>query len=173
MGTEKGARKCKRGRDEGQQYAHLLMQRIYQWFHNSTRQSNATTKSAVIPVKRTTKLPAAWQAYSTLFYQSKLKPLVDNAWEAYKAQVKKESDDSPTESVGDTESHDGTSNGGENKRKTRLLIQNEVVQAEYRKETPEVRAQVEAYRKNLKQDKPKSPEVEGAPDNAKLEEYRR
>ena len=132
-----------------------------------------TTKSAVIPVKRTTKLPAAWQAYSRLYHQSKLKALVDNAWEVYKAQVKKEDNDALTESAGDTESHDGTSSRGQKKHKTRLQIQNEVVQAEYTKETPEVRAQVEQYRKNLKQDKSKSPEVEGAPDNAKLEQYTR
>ena len=147
------------------------MQRIFQWFHNATRQSTATTKDAVIPVKKTTKLPAAWQAYSTLFYQSKLKVLVDNAWAAYNAQVKQEDSNNPTESTSDTESDVNVSDGGQKKRKTRLQVQNEVVQAEYKKETHDVKAQVESYLKSLKQEKSKSPEIEGAPDDAQLEQY--
>ena len=122
-------------------------------------------------MKRTTKLPAAWQAYSTLFYQSKLKVLVDKAWEAYRAQVKKEDEEASTESTDNAESNGAASNGGQNKRKTRLLIQNEVVQAEYQKKMPEVQAQVEKYRQSLKKEKLKSPEVEDAPDTAKLEQY--
>src|SRR6188768_831036 len=89
---------------KGTKNTHILVQRLFQWFHNATRQSNATTKSAVIPVKKTTKLPAAWQAYSSLFYQSKLKILVDNAWEAYNAQARKEDSEAATESTGDTKS---------------------------------------------------------------------
>ena len=156
---------------KGTKNTHILVQQLFQWFHNATRQSNATTKSAVIPVKKTTKLPAAWQAYSSLFYQSKLKILVDNAWEAYNAQARKEDSEAATESTGDTKSQGGAPDGGQKKHKTRLQIQNEVLQAEYKKEMPLVRAQVKKYRKSLKQEKSKSPEVEGAPGNTQLEQY--
>ena len=124
-------------------------------------------------MKKTTKLPAAWQAYSTLFYKSKLKVLVDNTWGAYKTQLKKEEGEAPTESTGDIEVNGATSTKGQKKRKTCLQIQNKVVQAEYKKETPEVRKQVEDYLQSLKDEKSKSPEAEDSPDDAKLEQYTR
>ena len=72
------------------------------------------------------KLPA-WQAYQALYYEKKLKPLVD---EAYKRR---------TENL-----PEGT------KPKARLAIIGEIAREQLENETPEVKAEVEEYRTNSK-----------------------
>ena len=143
-------------------------QRLDQWYHNHTRPTQSSSKEAVIPVKKTSKAPALWQAYSTLYYQSKLKALVDEAWFSY-LKTKKES-----EIPLDAESGSAVANSAsrkEKKLKTRIQVHNEVIQAEFKKETPQVKAEVEAYVKDLKEKKSKSPEAE---DNTSLlEKYQR
>jgi len=140
-----------------------MHQRLKQWFHNNTRESLGN-KDAVIPVKKTMKVPALWQAYSTLYYQSKLKPLVESAWTSYVKGVKEES----ASHVGD-EVEGGA--GKQKKTKSRIKIQNEVVQAKFKTETEEVKAEVEAYVKGLKKKKKQSPEQEG--NDVLIERYQR
>ena len=102
------------------------LQRIAQWFHNTTRPSTASTRN-VIKIKTLNKLPAEWQAYQTLYYEQKLKALVDSRYKAY-------------------------CNGLEPGKtpQSRISFQTEVVRAEYWKETPEVRAAVQKHRQQLK-----------------------
>ena len=80
----------------------------------------------MIPVSKPTKIPAPWQAYQKLYYEKKLKSIVDAEYETY---VK-------------------TSKEGA-KVKTRIQIQTEVCRREYEKESEEVKSEVEAYRKKL------------------------
>ena len=121
----------------------------------------------VIPVKKTSKLPALWQAYSTLYYQSKLKPLVEKAWTSYLRGFQEESANHVEDTKGEVEG--GT--GNQKKTKSRIEILNEVAQAEFKKETKEVKKEVEAYVKGLKKKKAESPEQESS--EALLERYQR
>ena len=116
----------------------------------------------VIPVKKTTKVLALWQAYSTLYYQSKHKPLVESAWTSYVKGFKEES----VSHVGDEA--EGSA-GKLKKMKSRIEIQNEVVQAKFKRETEEVKAEVEAYVKGLKKKKVQSPEQES--NDVLIEQY--
>jgi hypothetical protein len=107
-------------------------QRIFHWFHNNTRPTSALSKSKqnVIPVKKSGKRPAAWQAYQKIYWE-KLKPLVDEAFNA----------------------HIGALSEGE-KAKPKIQIQSEVVRGEYEKEADdvEVKAEVEKYMLECKEE---------------------
>jgi hypothetical protein len=94
--------------------------------------------------KNNTKLLPAWQAYQTLYYEEKLKPLVD---EAYSRR---------TENL-----PEGT------KPKGRLAIIGEIAREQLQNETPEVIAEVEEYRTKLKE------EVEGPSKADKIAVYQR
>ena len=124
------------------------------------------SKDAVIPVKKTSKLPALWQAYSTLYYKSKLKPLVEKAWTSYLKGVHEES----ANRVEDTEGEVEGGAGNQKKMKSRIEILNEVAQTEFKKETKEVKKEVEAYVKGLKKKKAESSEQDS---EALLERYQR
>jgi hypothetical protein len=76
---------------------------------------------------KTTKLLPAWQAYQTLYYEEKLKTLVNEAYSKHIAEVP-----------------EGT------KRKARLAILGEIAREQLQNETPEVKAEVEEYRTKLK-----------------------
>jgi len=93
----------------------------------------------VIQIKKSTRLPVLWQAYSTLYYQSKLKPLVDDAYNKYLDGLKKDnivSDDKGNEPVKSC--------------KSRLEFQNEIAKAKFEKATDEVKVEVAQYRERLK-----------------------
>ena len=84
-------------------------------------------KSGVIKLQKNTKLLPAWQAYQTLYYEKKLKPLVE---EAYSRR---------------------TENLPEGKKpKGRIAIIGEIAREQLENETPEVKAEVEEYRTKLK-----------------------
>jgi hypothetical protein len=91
--------------------------------------SSGTGKHSLLKIKPKTKLPKAWQTYQSLYYKDKLKALVDDAYEAYLKTVP-----------------DGT------KPKIRFVIMNEVVQAEWAKETEEVKKEVEEHRLKVKEE---------------------
>lgn len=99
----------------------FLTKRLFHWFHNNTRPNSALSKQDVIPVKKSAKRLAVWQAYQKIYWV-KLKPIVD---EAYKA-------------------HLNTLAKGE-KAKPKIQIQTEVVRGEYAKEAEDVKAEVEKY----------------------------
>jgi hypothetical protein len=108
-----------------------IPQRVFYWFHNNTRTSSSGTgKRGLLKIKSKTRLPKEWQAYQTLYYKTKLKPLVDVAWAAYLATVP--ADTKPA--------------------KTRFAIMNEVVQKTFAEETEEVKKEVEEYRRKLKEE---------------------
>lgn len=108
----------------------VVIQRVLFWFHNHTRgSSSGSGKRSVLKLQSKTKLLQPWQAYQKLFYRSKLKPIVDMAWEEYKSGL----------SVGTKPD------------KPRFVFINEKVQELFAAETEEVRAQVEAHRIKLKE----------------------
>lgn len=85
-------------------------------------------KSGVIKLQKNTKLLPAWQAYQTLYYEKKLKPLVE---EAYSRR---------------------TENLPEGKKpKGRIAIIGEIAREQLENETPEVKAEVEEYRMKEKE----------------------
>jgi len=147
-----------------------LYQRLKQWFHNNTHQSLLASKDAVIPVKKPTKIPAPWQAYSTLYYQLKLKVLVDNAWSFYVANVKKENAEASLDVEDGKQVVEGETKK-QKKTRSRIEIHNEIVQAEYKREMPEVKAKVEEYLNELKNNKVQTPGVGGG--EMLLEKYQR
>lgn len=109
---------------------HLSYQRVLYWFHNHTRGSSSGTGTrGLLKLQPKNKLLQPWQAYQNLFYNSKLKPLVESAWETYRAQFPM--DTKPP--------------------KTRFAVMNELIQELYAAETKEVREQVEAHRQKLKE----------------------
>jgi len=103
------------------------------------REGNACGNQNVIQIKKSTRLPALWQAYSTLYYQSKLKPLVDDAYNKYLDGLKKDN------VVSDDEGNEPAKS-----RKSWLEFQNEIAKAEFEKATDEVKAEVAQYCERLK-----------------------
>lgn len=77
-----------------------------------------------------------WQVYQKLYYQTKLKPVVDAAYEEFLENYK------PISEEGD--------NGDGKMKNARLQIQNRVVRDMYEKESSEVKAEVEKHREELK-----------------------
>lgn len=71
-------------------------------------------------------MPAPWQAYQKLYYEKKLKAIVDKEYAEYLKTVKE----------------------GE-KPKTRIQIQTEISRREYGKESEQVQLMVEEYRMGL------------------------
>lgn len=107
-----------------------FIQRVFYWFHNHTRgSSSGTGKRGVLKLQTKTKLLQPWQAYQSLFYRSKLKPIIDQAWEDYKSSLAV----------------------GTKPDKSRFLFMNEKVQEMFAAETEEVRELVEAHRLKLKE----------------------
>lgn len=103
---------------------------MFFWFHNHTRgSSSGTGKRGLLNLQKKAKLLQPWQAYQNLYYSSKLKPLVDKAWEDYKAKF-------PV---------------GVKPEKSRFVFGNEKVQSLYAVECQEVRELVEAHRQKLKE----------------------
>jgi hypothetical protein len=89
----------------------------------------------VIQLQKNPKLLPAWQAYQSLYYEQKLKPLVDEAY-------KKHTDNLP----------EGM------KPKPRVAIIGEIAREQLQHETPEVLAEVEDYRMKVK-DEPEEPSL--------------
>ncbi|KIL55651.1 hypothetical protein M378DRAFT_90593 [Amanita muscaria Koide BX008] len=106
--------------------------RVFHWFHNNTRAHSIGSTSAVIPVEKPTKLLGTIQAYQKLYYEKKLKPLIDTAYKENVAKAK----------------------GTNEKPRARLVIQNEIVRAEFSKESDEVKAEIEQYRQSLRAELP-------------------
>lgn len=99
------------------------------WFHNHTRgASSGTGKRGVLKLRSKTKLLQPWQAYQSLYYKTKLRPLVDAAWGTYKAGFA----------------------AGTKPEKSRFAFMNDMVQDLYEAETAEVREKVEEHRLKLK-----------------------
>lgn len=93
----------------------------------------------VIQIKKSTRLPVLWQAYSTLYYQSKLKPLVDDTYNKYLNGLKK-----------DNIVSDDKGNKPAKSCKSWLEFQNEIMKAEFEKAMDEVKAEVAQYHEQLK-----------------------
>ncbi len=105
---------------------------MYQWYFNHTRVSSG--KRDTINLQKAKRVPALWQIYQSLYYKDKLKVIVDAAWAEYLDKS--------------TESQSGDKDT--TKKRERLKIQNQVVMAEYAKETEEVKAKVLRRREELK-----------------------
>jgi hypothetical protein len=110
-------------------YAELTFQRIKYWFHNNTRGSSSGTGTrGVLKLGGTPKLVHPWQAYQNKFYNTKLRPKVEEAWNEYLKQVPE----------------------GQKPKKTLFEIRNQVVRELYENETDEVKQEVEEHRKQMK-----------------------
>lgn len=107
-------------------------QRIKYWFHNNTRGSSSGTGArGVLKLSSTPKLVQPWQAYQNKFYDAKLKPKVEEAWNRYLSEVPE----------------------GQKPAKTLFEVRNRVVRELYENETDEVKQEVEEHRKRMKADK--------------------
>ena len=103
---------------------------MFYWFHNNTRtSSSASRKRSLLKINVKSKTLRAWQAYQSLYYQTKLKPIVDAAYKAYLETVPP--DTKP--------------------EKTCFAIMNQVVQKAFAEEMEEVKAEVEEYRQKVKE----------------------
>jgi hypothetical protein len=97
------------------------------WFSNHTRSGNVSksrTKLLVLQKKKQKKLQPT-QAYSRLFYEGKLKAIVEQRWTAHIA----------------LEPEDATKN-----KKPTLQFRNKVIKELYDAEPTEIKKEVEAYR---------------------------
>lgn len=106
-----------------------ILQRIKFWFHNHTRSTTSGTgQRALLNLKGKCKLVQPWQAYQNLYYEDKLKPLVEDAWQAYLTSVPE----------------------GSKPEKSRFAAKNELIQDLYAKETDDVKEEVEKHRQKMK-----------------------
>lgn len=102
-------------------------QRIKNWFFNHTRGSSSGAGTrGVLKLSAPPKVMQPWQAYLKLFQNTKLKEKIDKAWREYLSSVPE----------------------GQKPKKTLFEIRNKVAQESYKAETPEVKRQVEEYRKS-------------------------
>lgn len=85
----------------------------------------------MIDLRKQKHLPAIWQVYQQLFYESRIKAAVNATYEKY---LKAEGQGQDTATL----------------KKERLLILNWVVREMYNAETEEVKAQVEKRREELR-----------------------
>ena len=109
---------------------HLLIyiqKRLAQWFHNITCAQSAGGKRGVIKIKKTTRLVPAWQTYINLYYDEKLKPLVEKAYADHLASL--EEGKSP---------------------KPKVVIIGEVAQAMLEDESDEIKDEIENHRQKVK-----------------------
>ncbi len=83
-------------------------------------------------MQKHTRLPAVWQVYQRLYYQDKLKAVVDTEYNTY------------------LKSHEGEAHDPSALKKERLSIQNRIMKVLYDQETEEVKAEVERHRKELR-----------------------
>ncbi|KIL68679.1 hypothetical protein M378DRAFT_8154 [Amanita muscaria Koide BX008] len=66
----------------------VIEERVKYWFHNNTRGSSSGTGArGVLKLSSTPKLMHPWQAYQNKFYDTKLRPKVDEAWKEYLDKV--------------------------------------------------------------------------------------
>ncbi|KAF5338744.1 hypothetical protein D9611_013319 [Ephemerocybe angulata] len=100
-----------------------LEKKIGSWFSNNTRAGSGVTDNPVLDLTQR-KLLQPWQAYMKLEYESTLRPILDNAWAEY---VKSCDNEVP--------------------KKKDFAFKNEMVKELYKKESAEVKARVEEYRK--------------------------
>ena len=118
-------------------YLQIYLQRIKEWFNNHTRESYAGHKKNKIldlTMKKQKLLPD-WQAYSQLYYETRLKDVVAAEWPDEQARILEQKEN------------------GEDAQNTPtvppLWFRNKVIRAEYLIETDEVKEEVEKYRKSL------------------------
>ena len=119
-------------------------QRLQQWFNNHSRGMAAAVGSERRPkplnlVERPTKKLSFVQAYTKLYYQSKLKPIVDEAWKQHIAE-----------------------NPGEVGRGDRLKHRNKLIGELFHDEAKEVKQRVEQCREEGIASDDNTPEPEGA-----------
>ncbi|KAF8345715.1 hypothetical protein F5887DRAFT_1074141 [Amanita rubescens] len=107
----------------------MIQKRVFQWFHNNTRAtSSAVAKKDVIPIKKSAKRLAPWQAYQKKYWNV-LKPIVD---ELYDAHIKGLSENE--------------------KPKPKIQLQSEIVRQRYENESEAVKTSVEEYVQSLMND---------------------
>jgi hypothetical protein len=102
------------------------------WFHNHTRATTSGTGTrGILDLKGKRRLAAPWQAYQNLFYESKLKALVETAWEEYLS----------------------TRPEGSKPEKSQFTVKNELIQNLYAEESEEVKEEVERHRQKMREKK--------------------
>jgi hypothetical protein len=110
------------------------MQRTRNWFHNNTRNQTSSTNTgsqAILKMKPKPKVWQSWQAYKALTYESKWKPVVNEAWDDYVKTWEKEHPDEKPE-------------------KRRLVFLMEFMKEKLAGETDEMKKCVEEHRLSIK-----------------------
>jgi len=115
---------------------HITIQRIKEWYGNHTREAYIGAKTKVLDFNgKKQKLLPDWQAYSHLFYDTKIKDVVMEEWPAERASLLERK-----------------ANGEDIKdapKEAPLWFRNKIVRAEFFIETDEVKKEVEDYRQSL------------------------
>jgi len=122
-------------------YLLLIHQRLAQWFNNHTRATssgNRRRKLLDLSAKKTKKRQS-WQAYSRLYWETKLKEKVQDKWVAYKKTM--------TEKAAAENTEPPTFPDG-----APLTFRNPVVQRLFAAESAEVKDEVERYRNGMAED---------------------
>lgn len=104
-----------------------VQKRLAQWFHNTTRAQSAGGKRGVIKINKNARLVPAWQTYVNLYYEEKLKALVEKAYTDHLA------------SLGE----------GQNP-KPKVAIMGEVARAMLEQESDEIKEEIEIHRQKVK-----------------------
>lgn len=119
-------------------YLLSVNQRIKAWYGNHTRGANVSKSRKVINLqkKKQKKLQPA-QAYSRLFYEERLKVIIDKHWVAHIA----------------LNPEDSTKN-----QKPSLQFRNKIIKELYDSESTEIKERVEAYRDEFLEDEVKAEE---------------
>lgn len=99
------------------------------WFHNHTRgSSSGTGTQGVLKLSAVPKLVQSWQAYQNKYYDSTLRPKVEEAWKQYLSEIPE----------------------GQKSPKTLFEFRNQLVQKFYEDETDDVKREVEEHRLAMK-----------------------
>jgi hypothetical protein len=102
----------------------LYLQRVYWWFHNHTRGSSGGTDARnTLKLSTKSRTLQPFQAYSRLYYEIKLKDVINVEFEEHTKTVPK------------------------HEQKTRFVFSTALTKTLYEAETEEVKKEVEVYRK--------------------------
>ena len=119
----------------------ISSQRIKEWFNNHTRQSfsGGRRNQMLNLTSKKPKLIPAWQAYSLLYYDTRIKDIVVEQWPAMRDRLL------------DKKAR-GEDIGKEPPKAAPLWFRNQIVREEYKIETDEVKEEVVQYQKTLQED---------------------
>jgi hypothetical protein len=113
-------------------------QQIKEWFNNHTRETGRANQILNLTIAKKDRLLAQSQAYSQLYYETRIKDVVVAEWPAERDRILEQK-----------------KNGEDVKDPPKiapLWFRNKISQSEFQAESDEVKAEVEKYRQSLLED---------------------